>query len=35
MTGKPKIANNVALLFAFAAIAEIKVNVIEKPKLPN
>ena len=33
--GKLKIAINVALLLAFAEIAEIKVNVIEKPMLPK
>lgn len=34
-TGKPIIAIKVAPLFALLAIAEIKVNVIEKPKLPS
>ena len=35
MIGKLKIAINVALLFAFAEIAEINVKVIEKPILPK
>ncbi len=35
INGNPRIANKVALLLAFAATAEINVNVIEKPKLPK
>ena len=31
ITGKPRIAMRVALLLALEAIAEIKVNAIEKP----
>ena len=34
-TGKLNIAINAAELLALAAIAEIKVNVIEKPMLPS
>ena len=35
MIGKLKIAINVAFWLALDEIAEIKVKVIEKPKLPN
>ena len=35
ITGKLKIAISVALLFARAAMEEIKVNAIEKPVLPR
>ena len=35
ITGNPKIAISVALLFALEAIAEIKVKAIENPRLPK
>ena len=35
MTGKLRIAINVAAWLAFAAMAEMNVNVIEKPRLPS
>ena len=34
-TGKLRIAINAAELFALAAMAEINVNVMEKPMLPS